>query len=155
MATRGGRESGRLKVQGQRRILDDATRQRRTTQAVEALYNDNFHDDPHGDLVANKKAPKFQDTLNTRKTKKSKGADYYKFKYRKTFGQMIEYEEIVRPEQVHYPDAAAPAPELPKRNFCCACGFPSTYTCITCGAKFCSIPCQKLHMDTRCLKWTA
>lgn len=44
------RESGRLKDANQKRILDEATRQRRIRKALEALEQDNFHDDPHADL---------------------------------------------------------------------------------------------------------
>lgn len=44
------RESGRLKDANQKRILDEATRQRRARKALEALEQDNFHDDPHADL---------------------------------------------------------------------------------------------------------
>ena len=35
----------------QRRILDGATRMRRARKALESLESDNFHDDPHADLV--------------------------------------------------------------------------------------------------------
>lgn len=39
------RDSGRIK-----RVLDDATRNRRLRKALEALEVDNYHDDPHADL---------------------------------------------------------------------------------------------------------
>ena len=39
-----------------RRVLDEATRQRRARKALESLEADNFHDDPHTDLVMSKKA---------------------------------------------------------------------------------------------------
>ena len=39
-----------------RRVLDEATRQRRARKALESLEADNFHDDPHADLVMSKKA---------------------------------------------------------------------------------------------------
>lgn len=32
------------------RVLDEAARRRRVRKALEALEQDNFHDDPHGDL---------------------------------------------------------------------------------------------------------
>lgn len=32
------------------RVLDEAARRRRARKALEALEQDNFHDDPHGDL---------------------------------------------------------------------------------------------------------
>ncbi|EGI62533.1 U4/U6.U5 small nuclear ribonucleoprotein 27 kDa protein [Acromyrmex echinatior] len=44
------RESGRIKDASQKRILDEATRKRRQKKALEALEQDNFHDDPHADL---------------------------------------------------------------------------------------------------------
>lgn len=44
------RESGRIKDANQKRILDEATRKRRQKKALEALEQDNFHDDPHADL---------------------------------------------------------------------------------------------------------
>lgn len=44
------RESGRLKDANQRRVLDEAARRRRMRKALEALEQDNFHDDPHADL---------------------------------------------------------------------------------------------------------
>jgi len=37
-----------------RRVLDEATRQRRARKALESLESDNFHDDPHADLVRQK-----------------------------------------------------------------------------------------------------
>lgn len=45
-----GRESGRIKDAYQKRMLDEAARKRRQRKALEALEQDNFHDDPHADL---------------------------------------------------------------------------------------------------------
>ena len=44
------------RITEQRRVLDDASRQRRARKALENLEQDNFHDDPHADLVMSKKA---------------------------------------------------------------------------------------------------
>lgn len=44
------RQSGRIKDSNQKRILDEASRNRRARKALEALEQDNFHDDPHADL---------------------------------------------------------------------------------------------------------
>lgn len=44
------RESGRIKDAYQKRVLDEAARKRRQKKALEALEQDNFHDDPHADL---------------------------------------------------------------------------------------------------------
>lgn len=81
MATKGGnRESGRIKDVNQKRVLDEAARKRRARKAVEALEQDNFHDDPHADLVMSKKLPKFNDNLDlkTRRKRKAKSLEYYK-----------------------------------------------------------------------------
>lgn len=43
----------------------------------------------------------------------------------------------------------------PPRHFCSVCGYPSVYTCIKCGMKYCSTSCLGTHRETRCLKWTA
>lgn len=86
MATR---ESGRIKDADKKRVLDDVTRKRRAKKALEALEQDNYHDDPHADLVMSKKIPKFNNSLessrSTRKGKKSRGADYYRVKVRNWF----------------------------------------------------------------------
>ncbi len=47
---------GQRACKEQRRILDDATRMRRARKALENLESDNFHDDPHADLVINSAA---------------------------------------------------------------------------------------------------
>ena len=44
------RESVRQKDANSRRVLDDAARRRRARKALEALEQDNFHDDPHANL---------------------------------------------------------------------------------------------------------
>lgn len=155
------RESNRLRDADKKRVLDEATRKRRARKALEALEQDNFHDDPHADLVMSKKVPKFQDTTDggnnsrTRKAKKVKGPDYYKNKYRKNFVQLLEEDKVVRPEEESYCSAQAPASKYPNRHFCAVCGFPSSYTCCSCGIRYCCIRCLKTHQDTRCLKWTA
>ena len=68
------RESGRVKEADRRKVLDDVARKRRARKAVEALEQDNFHEDPHADLVMSKKVPKFADSNEkpTRKKKKQK-----------------------------------------------------------------------------------
>ncbi|PZC81114.1 hypothetical protein B5X24_HaOG213454 [Helicoverpa armigera] len=139
-----------------RKVLDDAARKRRARKAVEALEQDNFHEDPHADLVMSKKVPKFADSNEkpTRK-KKSKSAEYYKMRFRKTFAQLVEEDASFRPDPPNYLSAQVPPSKFPDRHFCAVCGFPSNYTCIPCGARYCSVRCLGTHLDTRCLKWTA
>ena len=76
------------RVKEQRRVMDEASRQRRARKILEKLEQDNFHDDPHADLVMSKKALSlFQDgggsgggsSKSREKTKrKSRNAEYYK-----------------------------------------------------------------------------
>lgn len=152
------RESHRIKDADKKRILDEASRRRRARKALEALEQDNFHEDPHADLVMSKKVPKFQDNLDnsrSRKGKRPKGADYYRNKYRKTFSQLLEEDKMSRPDDECYCGAQAPESKLPNRHFCAVCGYFSPYTCTACGTRYCSIQCHRVHQETRCLKWTA
>lgn len=152
------RESGRIKDAYSKRVLDDASRKRRQKKALEALEQDNFHEDPHADLVMSKKAPKFQETLESRNSsrkKKTRSADYYKQRFRKTFVQLVEEDLNYNPTPPNYSSAQASPSKFPERHFCAVCGFPSSYTCIPCGARYCSTKCLGTHLDTRCLKWTA
>lgn len=154
MATR---ESGRIRDVEKKRVLDDITRKRRARKALEALEQDNFHDDPHADLVMSKKIPKFNSSVENprRKGRKSRGADYYRVKYRKTFQQLLEEERQVNSQGPNYITAQAPPTNYPQRHFCAVCGFPSSYTCTSCGTRFCSLKCQSTHQDTRCLKFVS
>lgn len=153
------RESNRIKNADKKRVLDEVARIRRARKALMALEQDNFHDDPHADLVMSKKVPKFEDELDQSRGRKNKRktGEYLKAKYRKTFAQLVEedrmnYEETNEP---CYSSAQAPPSKFPERHFCAVCGFPSNYTCTTCGTRYCSIRCLGVHQDTRCLKWTA
>ncbi|KAI8096907.1 zinc finger, HIT-type containing 1 [Halteromyces radiatus] len=48
---------------------------------------------------------------------------------------------------------AAPS-KYPPRHFCSVCGFSSSYKCLRCGMKYCSLACLNTHKETRCMKWT-
>ncbi|KAF4525389.1 hypothetical protein B566_EDAN018328, partial [Ephemera danica] len=89
-------------------------RRRRARKALEALEQDNYHDDPHADL-----------------------------------------EKAHHPDPPNYQAALVGPSEIPQRHFCAVCGFPSNYTCIPCGTRYCSVRCLGIHQETRCLKWTA
>ena len=104
----------------------------------------------------NKKAPKFQETLDTGKgsrKRKGRSADYYKQRFRKTFAQLVEEDLNFNGSEPNYSTSEALPSKFPNRHFCAVCGFPSDYTCIPCGAKYCSIKCLGTHLDTRCLKY--
>jgi len=55
--------AGRIKDVQQRRVLDETARKRRQRKALEALEEDNFQEDPHADLKMNKRAPKFEESV--------------------------------------------------------------------------------------------
>lgn len=194
------RESHRVKDADKKRVLDEAARNRRARKALEALEQDNFHDDPHADLVMSKKVPKFHDSLEQSRSQraiskqnKRKATDYIKAKYRKSFAQLLEDEEkalsggrnggggggatnqdddspsngssehrnggsggaTTKAVRATYANAQASPSAFPERHFCAVCGFPSSYTCTSCGTRYCCIRCLGTHRDTRCLKWTA
>ncbi|RXG53628.1 Zinc finger HIT domain-containing protein 1 [Armadillidium vulgare] len=153
------RESNRIKDVNSRRILDDAARRRRARKALEALEQDNFHEDPHANLVMSKKAPKFQESLeggrNKDKRRRTRSTDYFKQKSRKNFPMLLEEEQSINPEGPNYLSIQAPASKFPERKLCSVCGHPAPYTCIPCGSRFCSKKCLVTHEDTRCLKYTS
>nr|CAG4645901.1 EOG090X0GXS [Lynceus sp. MCZ IZ 141354] len=145
-----------MKEANSRRVLDDVARKRRARKALEALEQDNFHDDPHANLVLSKKIPKFDEgDGKTSRKKRSRNFEYFKQRFRKSFAQLLEEEPSYRPDPQNYMSAQAPPSQFPERHFCAVCGFPSTYTCVACGARYCCIKCLGTHQDTRCLKWTA
>eukprot|EP00250_Pteridium_aquilinum_P035205 c8871_g1_i1 orf=201-731(+) len=51
--------------------------------------------------------------------------------------------------------AVGPPSSSARRHFCSVCGYFANYTCTVCGARFCCIRCQKVHVDTRCQKFVA
>lgn len=102
-----------------------------------------------------KKVPKFDDNKTSGRKRKTRSAEYFKLRFRKNFLQLVEEDLNINCNGPNYSTAQAPPSSYPERHFCAVCGFPSTYTCIPCGAKYCSVKCLGTHLDTRCLKWTA
>ncbi|XP_040563583.1 zinc finger HIT domain-containing protein 1 isoform X3 [Lepeophtheirus salmonis] len=146
------------RIREQRRIMDDAARQRRARKALEKLEYDNFNEDPHADLVMSKKAMNlFQDDDEDPKKsvkRKTRREDYFKHRYRKNFSQLLEEDSNVHPDTPNYIRAQAPPSAKAPRRFCAVCGDFYKYTCSSCGAYYCSIRCEETHRETRCLKWT-
>ncbi|XP_001366481.1 zinc finger HIT domain-containing protein 1 isoform X1 [Monodelphis domestica] len=140
---------------GQRRVLDRAARQRRINRQLEALENDNFQDDPHAGLPQlGKRLPQFDDDADTGKKKKKTRGDHFKLRFRKNFQALLEEQNLSVTEGPNYLTACAGPPNRPQRPFCAVCGFPSPYTCVSCGARYCTVRCLGTHQETRCLKWT-
>lgn len=67
---------------------------------------------------------------------------------------LLEEEQSINPHGPNYLSIQAPPSRFPERRLCAVCGHPAPYTCIPCGARFCSKRCLSTHEDTRCLKWT-
>ncbi|XP_067944073.1 zinc finger HIT domain-containing protein 1-like [Watersipora subatra] len=157
MGDKRDRESGRQKEMAGRRVLDNASRQRRLRKAIEALEQDNYQDDPHADLKMNKKAPKFDESMDFSAAKKKRKSRSESFRYRlkKNFAALVEEEQISKKDGPNFLNALVPSPTYPARHFCAVCGYFSNYTCVACGTRYCSVRCLGTHQDTRCLKWTA
>jgi len=160
MATQISKHSQRVK--DQRRVMDEASRQRRARKKLESLEQDNFHDDPHADLVMSKKALSlFQDDDKSAKQKeknnrrKSRNAEYFKQRFRKNFPQLLEEDAIHNSEAPNYLSAQAPASKLPKKPLCSVCGYISQGYCPSCGMRYCCVKCSGTHGETRCMKYTA
>ncbi|NWS09770.1 ZNHI1 protein, partial [Pachyramphus minor] len=126
------------------RVLDGATRQRRLHRQLEALENDNFGDDPQAGLPRpGKRLPHFSDTAET-------GAGGFGPKFslsapnfwgNSPFFWPLPKKNLSASEGPNYVTAAAAPSRLPQRHFCAVCGFPSPYTCVTCGARYCCTRC--------------
>lgn len=92
------------------RVLDQHARDRRKRQQLEQLERDNFHDDPHANLVMHKKAPKFEDTIaNQSNTSNRKSTSAPKSKSL-TFYNLVE-SDLKLNKYVNYSNAVAPAPD--------------------------------------------
>ncbi|XP_068612033.1 zinc finger HIT domain-containing protein 1 isoform X1 [Brachionichthys hirsutus] len=83
---------------GQRRVLDDATRQRRLSRQLEALEKDNFQDDPLSSLPPAGPAarlPAFSETEEPERKRRKTRGDHFKQRFRKNFTTLLE-EEVGR-----------------------------------------------------------
>lgn len=153
------RGSARIKEIGNKHVVDIKTRQKRQKRQLEALENDNFHNDPHEQLnlyVAKAKLPSFNDNNETKKKKRVKLGEIFKQKAKRTFQSLIEECQAEKKDGVpNYFTAAVTKSQFPPRFFCSVCGLMSKYTCVTCGTRYCCVSCLKTHKDTRCMKYTA
>jgi zinc finger HIT domain-containing protein 1 len=41
----------------------------------------------------------------------------------------------------------------PPFKLCSVCSYMGPYTCVRCGSSFCSLACNAIHKDTKCLKF--
>uniref|UniRef100_A0A4W6E5P4 Zinc finger, HIT-type containing 1 n=1 Tax=Lates calcarifer TaxID=8187 RepID=A0A4W6E5P4_LATCA len=146
---------------GQRRVLDEATRQRRLSRQLEALEKDNFQDDPLSSLPPpgpTARLPAFSETEEPGERSSKTRGDHFKQRFRKNFTTLLEEENLSEKPEPNYLSAAAPPSSLPPRHFCCVCGFPSHYTCTTCGGRYCCSKClceqTPPSSSSSCWTWT-
>ncbi|XP_054708969.1 zinc finger HIT domain-containing protein 1-like [Uloborus diversus] len=135
-----------------RKVLDENTRKRRIREQLLRLEMDNHHENKDSisdDDITDRSFGKVE--RKKQKSKKQLGGG----KYRKNFTALLE-EELANcpPGKFNYIKAVVPPSKYPPRHFCSVCGFSSNYTCVQCGARFCSIKCNGTHKDTRCLKYS-
>lgn len=132
---------------------------------LEALENDNagletvqVDDDDEASFDDDDQAyQKKQSKSTKRKTRQAKALENAK-KAPRTFLELLQEAnlESLPPHVPSYSRAAVgPPSSTARRHFCTVCGFTGTYTCVQCGMRFCTIRCQTIHNDTRCLKFVA
>lgn len=76
---------------------------------------------------------------------------FFGFKYEWGFNSLpfSSVQELSVSEGPNYLTACAEPSKLPQRHFCAVCGFPSNYTCVSCGARYCCVRCLATHHETR------
>jgi hypothetical protein len=100
-------------VQQKNRILDHAARNRRTRQQLAQLERDNFHDDPHANLVMHKKAPKFNDSIVAQSNGAGRRSTGHARIRASTWQAMLD-EDVRLNSLVNYSTATAPPPHCVK-----------------------------------------
>lgn len=141
------------------------------TQAIlarlDALENDNAATEPVQQIDDDDEASldddddqvyqKKQSKSTKRKTRQAKALENAK-KASRTFLELL-HEANLESLPPHVPSylraAVGPPSSSSRRHFCTVCGFTANYTCVQCGMRFCSIRCQTIHNETRCLKFVA
>jgi hypothetical protein len=53
-----------------------------------------------------------------------------------------------------YGAATVSVPRYPLKQYCSECGMVSKYSCVRCGARYCSSKCGEQHKESRCLSLT-
>lgn len=157
----------------QYRVLDETQRNRRNKQLIDQLERDNFHDEPHANLVMHKKAPKFDDgtvgagpgaTNQSSAATSSSAATTSATANRRSHAhrsRMLTYQQMVeedsRTAAPNYNSAAAPDPSIPggvrtedgKVLFI----IPRRHFCSVCGfrAPYTCVTCGYRYCSVACL----
>lgn len=163
-------------IRQQYRVMDEVTRNRRNKQLLDQLERDNFHDDPHANLVMHKKAPKFEDgtirgstgttvsTTTSSMTSNNNSSSSSSSSNRRsnvhhhrtrilTLPQMIE-EDSKNPVP-NYSSAASPPPEsvTDKSSGRILIQIPQRHFCSVCGfqAPYTCVTCGHRYCSVSCL----
>ncbi|XP_003369096.1 zinc finger HIT domain-containing protein 1 [Trichinella spiralis] len=152
MAT--GRKSSRMQlVQIKEKEKNEKKALEMLKKRIERLEEDNFHVDPHEDLMWDKNLPQFSEggtpAHPVQNRKKNKRIETLNMRFKKSFDQIIEDDKIHWHPDANYLTAKAPPSRFPSRRFCSVCGLLSKYRCTQCNAYFCTIHCKKVHTETR------
>ncbi|KAK9101802.1 hypothetical protein Sjap_019056 [Stephania japonica] len=122
-------------------------------EAVEVNGDDDASLDDEDELAVYLKR---QMKNSKRKTRQAKALEARKAP--RTFMELL-HEANLEALPPHVPSylraAVGPPSSSSRRYFCTVCGFTANYTCVRCGVRFCSVHCQVVHNDTRCLKFVA
>ncbi|KAI7858152.1 hypothetical protein BDC45DRAFT_565502 [Circinella umbellata] len=136
---------------------DPAAAQRHLKRQLDSLERDNHNslNDVEG-LISNVLQQQEDDSLAARK-KRHKGMKANVYAAKTNLNVLLEDArlELLSPNTPSYLTCSAEPSKYPPRHFCSVCGFQSSYKCLRCGMKYCSVKCLGTHQETRCLKWTA
>lgn len=77
---------------------------------------------------------------------------------RRTIEMVLMEEPASLPNQdtflsVEVPSASKTPGARPPHKLCSVCSYPSAYKCVRCGSNFCSLQCNGIHRETKCLKF--
>ncbi|KAK9453343.1 hypothetical protein V1511DRAFT_512976 [Dipodascopsis uninucleata] len=112
---------------------------RATNRRLAELERENYHDGIKIDVPRSEGRQSSGKTAGVRKLLASK----------KTITNLFDEDEAGANE--YYATAARPS-TYPSRALCSVCGYWGDITCMRCKARYCSLPCEATHRETRCLK---
>eukprot|EP00048_Salpingoeca_helianthica_P004887 m.82013 g.82013 ORF g.82013 m.82013 type:complete len:153 (+) comp13385_c1_seq2:194-652(+) len=139
-------------------VLDGPARARRARKFLERLEDD--HAGPLADVSI---AAEFTETIapdtddkKDKKAKKRKRRGFVSQRQKKNLATLISDMTQLTPPvpPPNYLTAMARPPVVPALKCCAVCGLLSKYSCVACGAYYCSFKCRDHHIETRCIKWT-
>ncbi|KAI9470415.1 hypothetical protein BDB00DRAFT_252871 [Zychaea mexicana] len=134
---------------------DPEAAQRHLKRQLDSLERDN-HDslnDVEG-LINNVLAQQEDDSKAARK-KRHKGTKANVYAAKTNLNVLLEDArlELLSPNTPSYLTCSAAPSQYPPRHFCSVCGFSSSYKCLRCGMKYCSVRCLGTHQETRFVNW--